>query len=201
MVVLDSICLPNKGFQHGPFLPRFWSSLPPIPRSHPAAEKAESRAQARATRATANPGSDAGPSRHHRAGGPLGRRTGSRHLSAAIRDFDFNKANLAPRILDRAGNPASNVIPALDTSRIRIDAIGPVVTSYGDFVTRGQQVSVQVTAPADRRRVAACTTAPRRVVSAAVRPARARVRMSVPTCSSAKGAFAASPCLSGSGAP
>ena len=30
--------------------------------------------------------------------------------SAAIRDFDFNQANLAPRVLDRAGNPASNAI-------------------------------------------------------------------------------------------
>ncbi len=65
--------------------------------------------------------------------------------SAAIRDFDFNKANLAPRILDRAGNPASNAIPAIDTSRIRIDATGPVVASSGAFVTRGRQVSLQVT--------------------------------------------------------
>jgi len=65
--------------------------------------------------------------------------------SAAIRDFDFNKANLAPRILDRAGNPASNAIPAIDTSRIRVDATGPVVASSGAFVTRGQQVSLQVT--------------------------------------------------------
>ena len=40
--------------------------------------------------------------------------------SAAIRDFDFNKTNAAPSILDRAGNPASNVIPPLDTSRIRV---------------------------------------------------------------------------------
>ena len=65
--------------------------------------------------------------------------------SAAIRDFDFNQANLAPRVLDRAGNPASNAIPAIDTSRIRIDAIGPVVASFGAFVTRGRQVSLQVT--------------------------------------------------------
>ncbi len=65
--------------------------------------------------------------------------------SAAIRDFDFNKANAAPSILDTAGNPASNVIPPLDTSRIRVDATGPVVASYGAFVTRGQQVSLKVT--------------------------------------------------------
>ena len=65
--------------------------------------------------------------------------------SAAIRDFDFNKANAAPRILDRAGNPASNVIPAIDTSRIRVDTTGPVVASFGAFVTRGRQVSLKVT--------------------------------------------------------
>ena len=65
--------------------------------------------------------------------------------SAAIRDFDFNRANAAPRILDRAGNPASNVIPAINTSRIRVDATGPVVASSGAFVTRGQQVSLKVT--------------------------------------------------------
>lgn len=65
--------------------------------------------------------------------------------SAAIRDFDFNQVNVAPRILDRAGNPASNAIPALDTSRIRVDATGPVVASYGAFMTRGQQVALQVT--------------------------------------------------------
>lgn len=65
--------------------------------------------------------------------------------SAAIRDFDFNKANAAPRILDRAGNPASNVIPAINTSRIRVDATGPVVASFGAFVTRGQQISLKVT--------------------------------------------------------
>jgi len=69
--------------------------------------------------------------------------------SAAVRDFDFNKPNIAPRIIDRAGNPASNVIPLLGTSGIRVDASGPIVASYGDFATsavRGrQQVSLRVT--------------------------------------------------------
>jgi hypothetical protein len=69
--------------------------------------------------------------------------------AAAIRDFDFNKASAAPRILDRAGNPASNVIPALNASGIRVDATGPVVASYGGFATSAvygrQQVSLKVT--------------------------------------------------------
>jgi hypothetical protein len=65
--------------------------------------------------------------------------------SAAIRDFDFNKLGITPRVLDRAGNPASNAIPAVNTSRIRVDATGPVVASYGAFLTRGQQVSLKVT--------------------------------------------------------
>jgi pimeloyl-ACP methyl ester carboxylesterase len=58
----------------------------------------------------------------------------------AVRDFDF----AAECIQDRAGNPASNTIPAVNTSRIRVDATGPVVASYGAFVTRGQQVSLKV---------------------------------------------------------
>jgi|LakMenEpi03Aug12_release.lakeMendotaPanAssembly.Ray.scaffolds.fasta_scaffold02415_8 hypothetical protein len=61
--------------------------------------------------------------------------------SAAVRDFDF----AANQILDRAGNPASDVIPAVNTSRIRVDATGPVVASSGDFATKGQQVSLKVT--------------------------------------------------------
>jgi pimeloyl-ACP methyl ester carboxylesterase len=69
--------------------------------------------------------------------------------SAAIRDFDFNKPGFAPRILDRAGNPASNAIPALNTNRILVDATGPVVASSGGFVTSvvqgRQQVSLKVT--------------------------------------------------------
>jgi hypothetical protein len=58
--------------------------------------------------------------------------------SAAVRDFDF----AANQILDRAGNPASDVIPTVNSSRIRVDATGPVVTSSGDFSTKGQQVSL-----------------------------------------------------------
>ena len=65
--------------------------------------------------------------------------------AAAIRDFDFNKPGVAPRILDRSGNPASNSIPAIDSSRIRVDATGPVVASYSGFATRGRHVSLQVT--------------------------------------------------------
>ena len=65
--------------------------------------------------------------------------------TAAIRELDFNRPGIAPRIVDRAGNPASNAIPALNTSRILVDATGPVVGSYGAFLTRGQQVSMKVT--------------------------------------------------------
>jgi hypothetical protein len=61
--------------------------------------------------------------------------------SAAVRDFDF----AANRIQDRAGNPASNVIPAVNTTGIRVDATGPVVTSHSGFITKGRQVSLQVT--------------------------------------------------------
>ena len=61
--------------------------------------------------------------------------------SAAVRDFDF----AANRIQDRAGNPASNAIPAVNTSGIRVDATGPVVTSHSGFITKGRQVSLQVT--------------------------------------------------------
>jgi len=65
--------------------------------------------------------------------------------AAAIRDFDFNRPGLAPRIIDRAGNPASNAIPALNASGIRVDATGPVVASYGGFVIAGRRVSLRVT--------------------------------------------------------
>jgi len=65
--------------------------------------------------------------------------------TSAIRDFDFAEN----QVLDRAGNAASNVIPAVNTSRIRVDATGPVVSGFGGFVTRqtvkGQQVSLRVT--------------------------------------------------------
>jgi hypothetical protein len=60
---------------------------------------------------------------------------------AAVRDFDF----AANGIQDRAGNPASDTIPAVNTSRIRVDATGPVVAGYGNFVTQGRQVSLKVT--------------------------------------------------------
>ncbi|MBU6295786.1 MAG: fibronectin type III domain-containing protein [Planctomycetes bacterium] len=59
----------------------------------------------------------------------------------AIRDFDF----ASNQIVDRAGNPASNAIPAsVNTSRIRIDATGPVVAGHGGLVTNGRQVSLSV---------------------------------------------------------
>jgi hypothetical protein len=65
--------------------------------------------------------------------------------TSAVRDFDFAEN----QILDRAGNPASNVIPAVNTSRIRVDATGPVVSGFGGFVTsqtaKAQQVSLRVT--------------------------------------------------------
>lgn len=61
--------------------------------------------------------------------------------SSAVRDFNF----AANSILDLAGNPASSAIPAVNSSRIRVDATGPVVAGYSSFATRGQQVSLQVT--------------------------------------------------------
>lgn len=61
--------------------------------------------------------------------------------SLAVRDFNF----AANSIEDLAGNPASSAIPAVNTSRIRIDATGPVVAGYSSFATRGQQVLLQVT--------------------------------------------------------
>ncbi len=60
--------------------------------------------------------------------------------SLAVRDFDFARN----QVLDLSGNPASNAIPAVNTSRIRIDATGPVVSGYGDFVTIGRKVSLDV---------------------------------------------------------
>jgi len=60
---------------------------------------------------------------------------------SAVRDFDF----AANGIQDRSGNPASDMIPAVNTSRIRVDATGPVVTGYGSFVTQGRNVSLKVT--------------------------------------------------------
>ena len=59
----------------------------------------------------------------------------------SIRDFDF----ATDRIKDRAGNSAIDAIPAVNTSRIRIDATGPVVAGVGGFVTQGRNVSLKVT--------------------------------------------------------
>ena len=58
----------------------------------------------------------------------------------SVRDFDFP----ADGIKDRAGNSASDAIPAVNTSRIRVDASGPVVAGYGGFVTQGRRVSLKV---------------------------------------------------------
>jgi len=60
---------------------------------------------------------------------------------AAVRDFDF----AANGIFDRAGNPASDAIPAVNTSRIRVDASGPVVAASSGLVVRNGQMSLQVT--------------------------------------------------------
>jgi hypothetical protein len=59
---------------------------------------------------------------------------------SAVRDFDF----AANQIQDRAGNAASDVIPAVNTRRIRVDATGPVVAGYSAFATKGRQVSLKV---------------------------------------------------------
>jgi hypothetical protein len=61
--------------------------------------------------------------------------------SAAVRDFDF----AANQIQDRAGNPASDVIPAVNTRRIRVDATGPVVAASSGLVVQNGRVSLQVT--------------------------------------------------------
>lgn len=60
--------------------------------------------------------------------------------ASAVRDFDV----AANQIVDRAGHSAISAIPAVNTSRIRVDATGPVVSGYSNFTTRGQQVSLQV---------------------------------------------------------
>jgi pimeloyl-ACP methyl ester carboxylesterase len=65
--------------------------------------------------------------------------------TSAVRDFDFAEN----QVLDRSGNAASNAIPTVNTSRIRVDATGPVVSAFGGFVTsqtaKAQQVSLRVT--------------------------------------------------------
>ena len=55
-----------------------------------------------------------------------------------IGDFDFTRPIVTPQVLDLAGNAASNVIPPVNTSRIRVDATGPVVTGYSAFATKGR---------------------------------------------------------------
>jgi hypothetical protein len=65
--------------------------------------------------------------------------------TSAVRDFDFAEN----QVLDLSGNAASNTIPAVNTSRIRVDATGPAVSGFGGFVTsqtaKAQQVSLRVT--------------------------------------------------------
>lgn len=39
----------------------------------------------------------------------------------------------------------SDAIPAMNTTRIRVDVSGPIVAGYGDFVTLGRRVSLRVT--------------------------------------------------------
>ncbi|NBW87202.1 MAG: fibronectin type III domain-containing protein, partial [Planctomycetia bacterium] len=45
----------------------------------------------------------------------------------------------------RAGNPASDVIPAVNTRRIRVDATGPVVAASSGLVVQNGRMSLQVT--------------------------------------------------------
>ena len=61
--------------------------------------------------------------------------------SAAVRDFDF----AANQIQDRAGNTASDVIPAVNTRGIRVDATGPVVAASSGLVVQNGRMSLQVT--------------------------------------------------------
>ena len=60
--------------------------------------------------------------------------------SSAVRDFDFSKN----QILDLAGNPANKAIPFINTSRIRVDGTGPVVSGYSNFATKDQKATLQV---------------------------------------------------------
>ena len=60
--------------------------------------------------------------------------------TSAVRDFDFATS----AIRDAAGNSASSTIPTVNTSRVRVQATGPIVTGSRGFVTRGQQVSLRV---------------------------------------------------------
>ena len=60
--------------------------------------------------------------------------------TSAVRDFDFATSE----IRDAVGNSASSTIPTVNTSRVRVQATGPIVTGSRGFVTRGQQVSLRV---------------------------------------------------------
>ena len=55
-----------------------------------------------------------------------------------LRDFDFSSS-----ITDIWGNSASDTIPALNTSKILIDAKGPEIVSYGNLMLQPSEISLQ----------------------------------------------------------
>jgi len=55
-----------------------------------------------------------------------------------LRDFDFSSS-----ITDIRGNPASDIIPALNTNNILIDAKGPEIVSYGNLMLQRSDIGLQ----------------------------------------------------------
>ena len=55
-----------------------------------------------------------------------------------IRDFDFSSS-----ITDSWGNSASDIIPALNTNNILIDAKGPEIVSYGNLILQHSEIGLQ----------------------------------------------------------
>ncbi len=57
-----------------------------------------------------------------------------------VRDFAFADGS----VVNKAGDSAANTIPQLNTSRIRIDSVGPQITGSSDLQVSGQRVALKV---------------------------------------------------------
>ncbi len=55
-----------------------------------------------------------------------------------LRDFEFSSS-----ITDIKGSPASDIIPALNTNNILIDAKGPQILSYGNLMLQRSDIGLQ----------------------------------------------------------
>jgi hypothetical protein len=55
-----------------------------------------------------------------------------------LRDFEFSSS-----ITDIKGNPASDIIPALNTNNILIDSKGPEIVSYGNLMLQRSDIGLQ----------------------------------------------------------